>query len=54
MPIPAYMSITGESQENITEGANTEDSVGNDYQEVFRVVNDMFYQTFQFSTVRYS
>ncbi len=33
MPIPAYMSIEGESQGDITEGANTEDSVGNDYQE---------------------
>lgn len=33
MPIPAYMSIEGESQGTITEGANTEDSVGNDYQE---------------------
>lgn len=33
MPIPAYMLIEGESQGTITEGANTEESVGNDYQE---------------------
>ncbi|OQY60229.1 MAG: Hcp1 family type VI secretion system effector [Desulfobacteraceae bacterium 4572_88] len=33
MPTPAYMSIEGEEQGNITEGCNTEDSVGNVYQE---------------------
>ena len=33
MPIPAYMTITGVSQEDITAGANSEDSVGNDFQE---------------------
>ncbi|MGB1110638.1 MAG: Hcp family type VI secretion system effector [Gammaproteobacteria bacterium] len=33
MPIPAYMSIEGESQGDITEGCNTADSIGNIYQE---------------------
>lgn len=33
MAIPAYMSIEGESQGNITEGCNTGDSIGNIYQE---------------------
>ncbi len=29
MPTPAYMSVTGQKQGNITAGTNTEDSVGN-------------------------
>ncbi len=33
MPIPAYMSVEGASQGMITEGALSEDSVGNIYQE---------------------
>lgn len=33
MPVPAYMKIEGETQGLITEGANSEDSVGNDWQE---------------------
>ena len=33
MPTPAYLSIAGSTQGNITEGAFTEDSVGNIYQE---------------------
>ncbi|HEX6550993.1 MAG TPA: Hcp family type VI secretion system effector [Gammaproteobacteria bacterium] len=33
MPIPAYMKIEGVTQGNITEGANSEESVGNIYQE---------------------
>ncbi len=33
MPTPAYMSIEGVTQGNITEGANTMDSMGNRYQE---------------------
>ena len=33
MPTPAYMSIEGETQGNITEDCNTEDSVGNFYRE---------------------
>jgi type VI secretion system secreted protein Hcp len=33
MPTPAYLSIEGSTQGNITEGAFTEDSVGNIYQE---------------------
>ena len=33
MPTPAYMSIQGEKQGNITAGAFTEESVGNVYQE---------------------
>lgn len=33
MPIPAYMSVEGVTQGLITEGALTEDSVGNMYQE---------------------
>jgi len=33
MPTPAYMSIEGENQGNITEGANSMDSMGNRYQE---------------------
>ncbi len=33
MPTPAYMMIEGEKQGNITEGCNTEDSVGNVFQE---------------------
>ena len=33
MPTPAYLSIKGATQGNITEGAFTEDSVGNVYQE---------------------
>ena len=33
MPIPAYMSVEGVTQGLITEGAMTEDSVGNLYQE---------------------
>jgi type VI secretion system secreted protein Hcp len=33
MPTPAYLSIEGATQGNITEGAFTEDSVGNVYQE---------------------
>lgn len=33
MPIPAYMTVEGESQGVITEGALSEDSVGNLYQE---------------------
>ncbi len=33
MPTPAYLSIEGESQGNITEGANSMDSMGNRYQE---------------------
>jgi type VI secretion system secreted protein Hcp len=33
MPIPAYMSIEGETQGLITEGCNTEDSIGNTFQE---------------------
>ncbi|MDH3882896.1 MAG: Hcp family type VI secretion system effector [Desulfobacterales bacterium] len=32
MPTPAYLSIAGSTQGNITEGAFTEDSVGNIYQ----------------------
>ena len=32
MPTPAYMSITGNSQGNITEGANSVESMGNAYQ----------------------
>ncbi len=33
MPTPGYMSIEGENQGNITEGANTMESMGNSYQE---------------------
>ncbi len=33
MPTPAYMSITGATQGNISENAFTSDSVGNTYQE---------------------
>ena len=33
MPTPAYMSITGTNQGNITQGAFTAESVGNIYQE---------------------
>jgi type VI secretion system secreted protein Hcp len=33
MPTPAYLSIEGETQGNMTENAFTEDSVGNVYQE---------------------
>ena len=33
MPVPAYMKIEGVTQGNITEGANSEESVGNIYQE---------------------
>ena len=33
MPIPAYMSVEGVTQGLITEGALTEESVGNMYQE---------------------
>jgi len=33
MPTPAYLTIEGSTQGNITEGAFTEDSVGNIYQE---------------------
>jgi hypothetical protein len=33
MPSPAYMSIEGVAQGNITAGANTADSMGNRYQE---------------------
>ena len=33
MPTPAYLTIEGATQGNITEGAFTEDSVGNVYQE---------------------
>ncbi len=33
MPTPAYMSITGETQGNITAGTYTADSVGNAWQE---------------------
>lgn len=32
MPTPAYMSITGNAQGNITEGANSVESMGNAYQ----------------------
>ncbi len=33
MPTPAYMTIEGETQGDITEGANSEESIGNDFQE---------------------
>ena len=33
MPTPAYLSIEGTNQGNITEGTSSEDSVGNIYQE---------------------
>ncbi|MFG0680554.1 type VI secretion system tube protein Hcp, partial [Pseudomonas sp. xss_4] len=33
MSTPAYISITGKTQGNITQGAFTSDSVGNIYQE---------------------
>jgi type VI secretion system secreted protein Hcp len=33
MPVPAYATIQGQSQGQITKGANTSDSVGNSYQE---------------------
>ncbi|MFD4840144.1 type VI secretion system tube protein Hcp, partial [Achromobacter sp. NPDC058515] len=33
MPTPAYISITGKTQGNITQGAFTADSVGNVYVE---------------------
>ncbi|MBN0986930.1 MULTISPECIES: Hcp family type VI secretion system effector [Amphritea] len=33
MPTPGYMSIQGETQGNITEGANSMESMGNRYQE---------------------
>ena len=33
MPTPGYMSIEGETQGNITEGANSMDSMGNRFQE---------------------
>ena len=32
MPTPAYMFVIGETQENITEKANTPDSIGNTFQ----------------------
>ena len=33
MPTPAYMTVEGATQGNITQGASTEDSVGNVWQE---------------------
>lgn len=33
MPTPAYISITGSTQGNITQGASTADSIGNTWQE---------------------
>jgi len=35
MPEPAYLELEGKNQGSISEGCNTEDSMGNDYQEGF-------------------
>lgn len=37
MPTPCYISITGQTQGNITAGAFTADSVGNIYVQVTRM-----------------
>ncbi len=45
MPTPAYLTIQGSTQGNITEGAFTEDSVGNIYQEGHE--NEILVQAFE-------
>jgi len=45
MPEPAYMKIVGKTQDDISEGANTAESMGNDYQEEFE--DEIIVQAFE-------
>jgi type VI secretion system secreted protein Hcp len=48
MPTPAYLTIEGTTQDNITKSAFTEDSAGNIYQEGHE--NEILVQAFEQSS----